>query len=105
MEINKKLNWGEITTRIEENGWKHKDIGTYKTKNNGNNVISQIEGFNLFVRERDFDEFLKNSSFSNLENPLKSRVSGWGSKAEYSCAAEPPVRGGVSHLSRRNEPL
>ena len=24
---------------------------------------------------------------------------------EYSCAAEPPVRGGVSHLSRRNEPL
>ena len=26
-------------------------------------------------------------------------------KAEYSCAAEPPVRGGVSHLSRRNEPL
>ena len=31
MEINKKLNWGEITTRIEENGWKHKDIGTYKS--------------------------------------------------------------------------
>ena len=26
-------------------------------------------------------------------------------KIEYSCAAEPPVRGGVSHLSRRNEPL
>ena len=25
--------------------------------------------------------------------------------SEYSCAAEPPVRGGVSHLSRRNEPL
>ena len=24
---------------------------------------------------------------------------------EYSCAAEPPVRCGVSHLSRRNEPL
>ena len=24
---------------------------------------------------------------------------------EYSRAAEPPVRGGVSHLSRRNEPL
>ena len=27
------------------------------------------------------------------------------SMVEYSCAAEPPVRGGVSHLSRRNEPL
>ena len=26
-------------------------------------------------------------------------------RTEYSCAAEPPVRGGVSHLSRRNEPL
>ena len=24
---------------------------------------------------------------------------------EYSCAAEPPVRCDVSHLSRRNEPL
>lgn len=24
---------------------------------------------------------------------------------EYSCAAEPPVRCGVSHLSRRNEPF
>lgn len=24
---------------------------------------------------------------------------------EYSCAAEPPVWCGVSHLSRRNEPL
>ena len=28
-----------------------------------------------------------------------------GEMLEYSCAAEPPVRGGVSHLSRRNEPL
>ena len=24
---------------------------------------------------------------------------------EYSCVAEPPVRCGVSHLSRRNEPF
>lgn len=76
MEINKKLNWGEITTRIEENGWKHKDIGTYKSGSD----IKEIKGFKLFVRERDFDDFLKMSSFSNLENPIKSRVSGWGSK-------------------------
>lgn len=28
-----------------------------------------------------------------------------GTVVEYSCAAEPPVRCGVSHLSRRNEPF
>ena len=40
-------------------------------------------------------------------NPLVLILDEWLllKPTEYSCAAEPPVRCGVSHLSRRNEPL
>ena len=76
MEIyNNVLNWENIAKQLEKSGWLHKDIGAYKTKDNNRNIITQIKGFELFIRSRDFDEFLKNSSLTDSENPLKSRVS------------------------------
>ena len=43
--------------------------------------------------------FYDNCGFDGIQDNIQDDV------IEYSCAAEPPVRGGVSHLSRRNEPL
>ena len=47
----------------------------------------------------DLLNILYNIDLKNANNNSFNNV------GEYSCAAEPPVRGGVSHLSRRNEPL
>ena len=45
------------------------------------------------------------SIVASLGDNVTFEISAENAKSEYSCAAEPPVRGGVSHLSRRNEPL
>ena len=48
----------------------------------------------------------KNSnSGSDLATYIASNTEPLTEQNEYSCAAEPPVQGGVSHLSGRNEPL
>ena len=46
----------------------------------------------------------RNYLSDRLPNPYTNESAEWWLN-EYSCAAEPPVRCGVSHLSRRNEPL
>lgn len=76
MEIyNNVLNWENITQQLEKSGWLHKEVGIYKSGSN----LKEIEGFELYVRQRDFDDFLKMSSLTDSQNPLKSRVSRWGS--------------------------
>lgn len=69
----------QIVSELNKAGWKNQPVGHYKTKVNGQNVISQITGFEVFIRDRDFDEFLKNSSLSNSAKPHKMGVSGVGS--------------------------
>lgn len=44
-------------------------------------------------------------SLGYSENTYQERANRFDRYCEYSCAAEPPVRCGVSHLSRRNEPF
>lgn len=69
----------QIVTELKKTGWKNQPVGQFKTKLNGQNVISQIQGFEVFIRDRDFDEFLKNSSNPNSRKPHKMGVSGVGS--------------------------
>ena len=69
----------QIVSELNQQGWKNQPVGHYKTKINGQNVICQITGFEVFIRDRDFDEFLKNSSLSNSTKPHKMAVSGAGS--------------------------
>lgn len=47
----------------------------------------------------------KDAYIEHLENTIKDLQDQVSNLTEYSCAAELPVRCGVSHLSRRNEPL
>ena len=61
---------------------------------------------NKILRNQDNTKIIrilevKESSFLVIDC-IKRTMPQWN---EYFCAAEPPVRGGVSHLSRRNEPL
>lgn len=75
----------EMLEVLEQKGWKKTPIGEYKTKENNQNIIKQIEGYNLYVRKTPFDEFLKNSSFSGTtscpETPVNTGVPHVGSNA------------------------
>ena len=48
---------------------------------------------------------LASSWQSDGADAIREKISRRAATFEYSCAAEPPVRCGVSHLSRRNEPF
>lgn len=71
----------QIVSELKKAGWKNQPVGHYKTKINGQNVICQIKGFEVFIRDRDFGEFLKNSPKATSQNWLKTSVSGAGSTA------------------------
>lgn len=71
----------EMIQKLEEAGWVHHDLGQYKTKINHENIYNKIKGFEMFVRERDFGEFLKFSPNNDLENPVNMRGSGEGSNS------------------------
>lgn len=69
----------QIVSELNKAGWKNQPVGHYKTKINGQNVICQIKGFEVFIRKSDFGEFLKNSPKATSKNRLKISVSGAGS--------------------------
>lgn len=69
----------QMIETLHNAGWKNQPVGHYKTKVNGQNVISQITGFEVFIRDRDFDEFFKNSSMTVSKKPHKMEVFGEGS--------------------------
>ena len=56
-------------------GWKAVPIG--QTRSNGK--LKQAEGFQVFVRDRNFDDFLKKSSKEDTSNPCKQKGLGTGS--------------------------
>lgn len=64
----------QMIETLHNAGWKNQPVGHYKTKVNGQNVISQITGFEVFIRDRDFDEFFKNSSMTVSKKPHKMEV-------------------------------
>ena len=51
--------------------------GAEREQSNGQ--TKQITGFEVFIRDRDFDDFLKKSSLNNSKKPHKMRGSGVGS--------------------------
>ena len=65
----------DIINKLTNTGWKNQPIGHYKS----GSQIKQITGFEVFIRDTKFDDFLKKSSLSNSANPHKIRGSGAGS--------------------------
>lgn len=72
-------NTQEIVKKLQTNEWINKPVGYYKTKTKGQNTIYPIKGFEMFIRDTNFDKFFKNLSNTKSENQHKIRVSGWGS--------------------------
>lgn len=65
----------EIVEKLQTKDWINKPVGYYKSGSN----IKKIKGFELVLRERNFDDFFKKSSKTKSSNQHKIRVSGWGS--------------------------
>ena len=111
----------------------HEIVHAYISVKNPNIHLWLTEGMALYLSngEEFYKEYLEEMKIPTYEdtctrNPIRfsncggytfantyieylESTYGWSKVLElideYSCAAEPPVRGGVSHLSRRNEPL
>lgn len=64
----------QMTDKLHKTGWKNQPVGYFKTKVHGENVIKQITDFEIFIRNRDFDEFFKNSSMTASEKQHKIKV-------------------------------
>lgn len=60
---------------LQQAGWKTVPLG--QTRSNGK--LKQAEGFLVFVRDRNFDDFLKKSSKKDIANPCSQRDPGTGS--------------------------
>lgn len=65
----------QIVSELNNAGWKNQPVGQYRS----NGQTKQITGFEVFIRDRDFDDFLKKSSLNNSKKPHKMGVSGVGS--------------------------
>ncbi len=70
-----KFNIEKIKKEVSAEGWKNIPVGYYRSSGQ----IKPITGFELFIRNRDFDDFLKKSSLSNSPSARKIRSSGMGS--------------------------
>lgn len=68
-------NLQEIVNKLQTNNWVNKSIGYYKS----GSKIKDIKGFELFIRETNFDNFLENMKNSKSANQHKTRVSDKGS--------------------------
>ena len=65
-------------------------------------VTQALDERDLLVKK--ISDKIDKASFVDTIKPNEDKV--YSKRiGEYSCAAEPPVRGGVSHLPRRNEPV
>ena len=72
-------NLQEIVNKLQTNEWVNKPIGNYKTKINKQNKVNNIKGFEVFIRDRNIDKFLKNLSKPKSANQHKIRLCGEGS--------------------------
>lgn len=69
----------QIITKMSNTDWVNKPLGYFRTKVKGVNTIKSKKGFEIFIRDRKFDEFLKNSSNTISINPYGCKLSGTGS--------------------------
>lgn len=69
----------QIITELAKAGWKNQPIGYIR--NHTTNKVSPILGFIVFVRERNFDAFLKKASIPATEKPHKIGLFEPGSRA------------------------
>lgn len=60
----------QMTDKLHKTGWTNKAVGYYKS----GSQIKQIPGFEVFVRNRNFDDFFKKSSMTHSGEPHKIEV-------------------------------
>lgn len=60
----------QMTDKLHKTGWTNKAVGYYKS----GSQIKQIPNFEVFVRNRNFDDFLKKSSLAHSGEPHKMEV-------------------------------
>ena len=65
----------QIIKKLSTTGWKNIELGYYKSNAN----IKQIQGFQLFIRTRNFDSILFSESNAISANPHKHWISDMGS--------------------------
>ena len=65
----------EIIDKATKSGWENQPLGQYRSSGQ----IKQIKGFEMFVRSRDFADFLNRTTFGTPKNPDFIRFSGAGS--------------------------
>lgn len=65
----------QIIEKLSTTGWKNIELGYYKSNAN----IKQIQGFQLFIRTRNFDSILFSESNAISANPHKHWISDMGS--------------------------
>lgn len=60
----------QMTDKLHKTGWTNKAVGYYKS----GSQIKQIPNFEVFVRNRNFDDFFKKSSLAHSGEPHKMEV-------------------------------
>jgi hypothetical protein len=65
----------QIIAKLVKTGWKNQPVGQYKS----GSQIKQIKGFEVFIRDRDFDDFLKKSSNAHSQKPHNTGLFSTGS--------------------------
>lgn len=79
---------------LQQAGWKTVPLG--QTRSNGK--LKQAEGFLVFVRDRNFDDFLKKSSKKDITNPCSQRDPGTGSGFPMGTQKGSPTLAGSSNV-------
>ena len=79
---------------LQQAGWKAVPLG--QTRSNGK--LKQAEGFLVFVRDRNFDDFLKKSSKKDITNPCSQRDPGTGSGFPMGTQKGSPTLAGSSNV-------
>ena len=90
------VNIDYIAESLQGSGWREVTAGKYRSAGKSKTYDDR---YALFVRSTNFDDFLQKSSKATLKNPVKSRLSGVGSKSPLQDPLQtptPPPAGGGS---------